>query len=85
MSARPAVRLAMVLALSLTACSTGSEPAVDLPSGPATLTVTSPAFSDGGTIPTRFTCDGPGISPPLRWAESKPAEEFVLVVTDPDA
>ncbi|MFN2590888.1 MAG: YbhB/YbcL family Raf kinase inhibitor-like protein, partial [Actinomycetota bacterium] len=47
--------------------------------------VTSPAFSDGGTIPTRFTCDGPGISPPLRWAESKPAEEFVLVVTDPDA
>lgn len=29
------------------------------------LAVTSPAVSDGGTLPRQFTCDGDGDSPPL--------------------
>nr|WP_233534165.1 hypothetical protein [Streptomyces murinus] len=29
------------------------------------LTVTSPAYRDGGTVPRRFTCDGADISPPI--------------------
>ena len=31
------------------------------------VTLSSPAFHSGGAIPKRFTCDGAGISPPLRW------------------
>lgn len=56
-----------------------------MPSVPGTLSISSPEFADGATIPTRFTCDGTSVSPPLTWSESKPAEEFVLLVTDPDA
>ncbi len=30
-----------------------------------TLELTSPAFADHTTLPTRLTCNGAGISPPL--------------------
>jgi Raf kinase inhibitor-like YbhB/YbcL family protein len=33
----------------------------------AALVLTSPAFTAGGTIPARYTCDGANVSPPLRW------------------
>jgi phosphatidylethanolamine-binding protein (PEBP) family uncharacterized protein len=57
-----------------------------LPQAPATLTITSPAFEDGGTIPKRFTCSGDGVSPPLRFG-NVPAEarSLALIVQDPDA
>ncbi|MBP2679492.1 MAG: hypothetical protein H6Q82_2557, partial [Deltaproteobacteria bacterium] len=29
------------------------------------LRITSPAFSHDGTIPSKFTCDGVDVSPPL--------------------
>ena len=29
------------------------------------FTVTSPAFSDGQTIPKQFTCDGDDVPPPM--------------------
>jgi Raf kinase inhibitor-like YbhB/YbcL family protein len=76
-----------MLCLWLVACSTGGGTAegVKFPSAPATLSLTSSAFSEGGSIPSRYTCDGIAVSPPLTWSESKPAEEFALVVTDPDA
>jgi Raf kinase inhibitor-like YbhB/YbcL family protein len=59
------------------------SPAVD---APAAITVTSPAFDDGATIPTRFTCDGEEVSPPLAW-DGVPADaaELALLVEDPDA
>jgi Raf kinase inhibitor-like YbhB/YbcL family protein len=52
----------------------------------ASLTVKSPAFSEGGVIPARFTCEGDDVSPPLAWTDA-PAEtkSFALVVEDPDA
>ena len=31
------------------------------------LTITSNAFTNGGGIPTRYTCQGKDISPPLDW------------------
>ena len=34
--------------------------------GSAALTLTSPAFADGGRLPERFTADGAGVSPPRR-------------------
>lgn len=50
------------------------------------MRLTSTAFDDGGIIPVRYTCDGEGISPPLR-IERVPdgAETLAVVVEDPDA
>jgi Raf kinase inhibitor-like YbhB/YbcL family protein len=46
----------------------------------------STAFSDGGPIPRRFSCDGDDLSPPLQWSDA-PAEtrSFVVLCDDPDA
>lgn len=48
--------------------------------------LTSPAFTEGGTIPDEFTCVGDDVSPPLAWS-GVPAGtvELALVVRDPDA
>jgi Raf kinase inhibitor-like YbhB/YbcL family protein len=53
---------------------------------PSVITVTSSAFEDGGRVPSRFTCDGEGVSPPLAWS-GVPADAaaVALVVDDPDA
>jgi Raf kinase inhibitor-like YbhB/YbcL family protein len=55
---------------------------------PASILLTSPAFADGSSIPTRHAGSGVGdnISPALAWA-SIPEEtaELVLIVQDPDA
>ena len=46
----------------------------------------SSAFSSGGTIPVRYTCDGRGLSPPLRWTAPPPrTRSLTLLVRDPDA
>lgn len=50
------------------------------------ITVTSPAFEDLAALPTRYTCDGEGISPPLAWAGiPEGTAALALVVDDPDA
>jgi Raf kinase inhibitor-like YbhB/YbcL family protein len=53
-------------------------------SGP--LAISSPSFAEGAAIPTRFTCDGDGISPQIDWSGA-PAETQALALTviDPDA
>lgn len=63
--------------------SAGSAPASTVP---ATIAVRSSAFTNGGAIPTRFTCDGAGDGPLLRWS-SVPgtARALALIVNDPDA
>ncbi len=50
------------------------------------MTLTSPAFSDGGTIPREYTCDGRDVAPPLAWAGLPDgAKSLALIVDDPDA
>lgn len=50
------------------------------------LAITSPAFSDGGGIPPRYTCDGSDVPPPLQWGGvDSNARSLVLIVDDPDA
>lgn len=48
--------------------------------------LTSGAFEEGGRIPTRFTCDGPDVSPALAWSDA-PADTkaLALICDDPDA
>jgi Raf kinase inhibitor-like YbhB/YbcL family protein len=50
------------------------------------MTLSSPAFSDGGTLPDRFTQDGESLFPPLYWDHIPPAaKSLVLIVEDADA
>jgi Raf kinase inhibitor-like YbhB/YbcL family protein len=53
------------------------------PDGPATLTLTSPAFADGQMIPAQNTCAGADTSPSLDWTAGPPATmSYALVLTD---
>lgn len=50
------------------------------------LAFNSSAFQDGAEIPSRHTCDGQDISPPLSWSGvPADAKSLVLIVDDPDA
>ncbi len=50
------------------------------------MEISSTAFSSGGEIPARFTCQGEDVSPTLAFADvPKRAKSLVLIVDDPDA
>jgi Raf kinase inhibitor-like YbhB/YbcL family protein len=73
------------------ACSSapkGANAADDLDGAAVTdsLIVSSPAFGEGETIPSVFTCQGDGASPPLAWqGVAEGTVELAVVVDDPDA
>ena len=50
------------------------------------LTLSSPAFKPGAAMPSRYTCEGEDISPPLAW-DGVPAgtKSLALIIDDPDA
>lgn len=53
---------------------------------PATMTVTSPEFAEGGRIPLKVSGYGDNISPALNWsAPPKGTRSLVLIMEDPDA
>lgn len=55
------------------------------PSNP-TIEMSSSAFADGATIPTKHTDDGANVSPPLSWGAPPPRTvSFALICEDPDA
>jgi Raf kinase inhibitor-like YbhB/YbcL family protein len=52
----------------------------------ATITVSSSAFRHGAAIPSRYTCSGRDVSPPLSWGGAPGREKSAAVtVIDPDA
>jgi Raf kinase inhibitor-like YbhB/YbcL family protein len=52
----------------------------------AVMTLSSTAWTDGATIPLKFTQAGAEVSPPLAWTNAPDtATSFVLIVHDPDA
>jgi Raf kinase inhibitor-like YbhB/YbcL family protein len=62
------------------------------PSNPAevqaggSMQLKSANFSDGAGIPSRYTCDGAGVSPGLEWSGAPAGtRSFALIVHDPDA
>jgi Raf kinase inhibitor-like YbhB/YbcL family protein len=50
------------------------------------MLISSPAFTDGGTLPVRYTQDGESLFPPLYWDNiPDAAKSLVLLVEDADA
>lgn len=50
------------------------------------LSLTSSAFTNGGKIPRKYTCEGEDTSPPLAWsATPQGTKSLALIVDDPDA
>jgi len=53
---------------------------------PAVICVTSPEFPNHGVLPTRYTADGDGLSPPLAWTGvPRGAASLVIIVEDADS
>ena len=53
--------------------------------GTMSFEIASTAFSNGGMIPKKFTCDGPDVSPPLRWTGALDGtQSFALIMDDPE-
>lgn len=73
------------LAMFFAACSLGSAEAA------STFVLTSDAFSNGGTMPHKYSydsygCTGDDVSPQLGWSGApKGTKSFALTVFDPDA
>jgi len=79
------ITLMVVCLLGLVACN-GSEPvSAPSPESADAIEVSSPHLEDGGEFPVEFTCDGEDASPAIRWSRVDNTEEYLLVMTDPDA
>lgn len=50
------------------------------------FSITSHAFDPGGAVPKKHTCDGPDLSPALKWIDPPDGtKSFTLIMDDPDA
>ena len=50
------------------------------------IQLSSSAFTEGSSIPTKYTCDGADVSPPLRWSGvPQGTRSQALISDDPDA
>jgi Raf kinase inhibitor-like YbhB/YbcL family protein len=77
-SRRCATRVLIAFVALLDALPTGGEE--------MRFTLRSPAFPAQGEIPSRYTCEGDDVSPPLAWSDPPPGtRSFALIVSDPDA
>lgn len=76
----------MILAIG---CGKEKQPAESMPQRqeiPMTIQLTSPAFATDAPIPTKYTADGPDISPSLGWQNlPQGTKQVALIVDDPDA
>ena len=79
-------RVLVVLAILLAFARGPGDTAQSKEVSAMTLKLTSTALAHRGQIPSKYTCDGEDISPPLAWS-GVPAEakSLVLIVDDPDA
>lgn len=50
------------------------------------MKIFSPAWKEGDLIPSKYSCDGANVSPPLEWSDvPSGARSLALIVDDPDA
>jgi Raf kinase inhibitor-like YbhB/YbcL family protein len=79
-----AVRSSVALALAVLSGTVGGDVACGASTEPFSLV--SSAFSQQGEMPSRHTCEGEDISPPLSWFNPpEGTKTFALIVDDPDA
>jgi Raf kinase inhibitor-like YbhB/YbcL family protein len=77
---------ALVIGAALAGCGGGETVEGPPPQAPEQVRVSSPGFAADGDIPTRFTCDGDDVSPPLEWSGvPEGTRELALLMEDPDA
>lgn len=48
----------------------------------ANFTLSSPAFTNGGTLPITYTCDGDSTIPPLSWSSAPAATKSFVITFD---
>ena len=82
--------LVFVILAVLLGCRGQSQDNVHKPKGGGTMLTTfrisSSVFEAEGFIPSRYTCDGENISPPLKWVGAPVGtKSFALIFDDPDA
>jgi Raf kinase inhibitor-like YbhB/YbcL family protein len=78
----------MALLGCLTAACSKPEKATNSDERSTTMTIkiTSSAFADEQPIPSKYTCDGENLSPPLKWDQiPETAKSLALICDDPDA
>jgi Raf kinase inhibitor-like YbhB/YbcL family protein len=75
----------MLSAIALFGCAITAVGA-DNPTSSKFMNLTSTAFSQGQPIPSKYTCQGDDISPPLTWTNPPVnTKSFALICDDPDA
>lgn len=81
-----APRLLLALALCLSWQVSGSNGVAAQNSERGSMQLTSTAFADGEAIPSKYTCDGENVSPPLKWrGVPGGVKSLALIADDPDA
>lgn len=69
--------------VTMAAC---AQKAPEIPITNTSMKLSSPVFSNNDNIPSKYTCDGEDVSPPLLIAEvPTTAKSLALIVDDPDA
>jgi Raf kinase inhibitor-like YbhB/YbcL family protein len=78
---------AVLAAAAIAGCgSAGMRPGGGSPPKPTRLGLSSSAFLNGSSIPSRYTCDGEEASPPLTWTRVPVrARSLALLAEDRDA
>ncbi|HHP7244456.1 MAG TPA: YbhB/YbcL family Raf kinase inhibitor-like protein [Elainellaceae cyanobacterium] len=78
--------LIILVGLLLMGCQLSDRPEVQLPESVKPMNLESAAFSQDGMIPSKYTCDGQDLSPPLSWGTPPDGtESLALIADDPDA